>query len=152
MAPNPNTDAPHSHHGWLDSLFETMSNMITTVRDALSRFFRALWADVVAAGTTARNFGASQKFPWWRLKWIMNTFFSYNSVREHPKLVIALVILILAVLLVHPVTRMIVREIFGFGSPGVRGGSFATRIQANFFGGFVPAGSIFSFFQSFGAR
>lgn len=58
----------------------------------------------------------------------MNTFFSYNSVREHPKLVIALVILILAVLLVHPVTRMIVREIFGFGSPGVRGGMYIMSI------------------------
>lgn len=79
-------------------------------------------------------------------------------------------ILVSGILLAQPLAKGVVR-ILGFGASGVRAGTYhvkgsairafdralpllgsiAAQIQGIFYGGFVPAGSIFSALQSFGA-
>ncbi|KAG9311800.1 hypothetical protein JVU11DRAFT_8047 [Chiua virens] len=111
--------------GAIPRLSSRVQQSLDTAGESARRLFSWVWHHATGAVLAARNFAAA-----------------------HP---IAFAVLILAILLAHPIMRMIIVVVLGFGPGGVKAGSLAAWIQSTLYGGFVPAGSIFSFFQSFGA-
>ncbi|KAH0834741.1 hypothetical protein J3R83DRAFT_10319 [Lanmaoa asiatica] len=127
MAAGKNIDIPRTNGEWLRLLSDILQEVLKGIGKAGSRLRDELWPHVVGAWNAGKNF-----------------------VIAHPWYTLALIVLVLGVLLAHPLAKAAVR-LLGFEVLGVKAGSIAAQIQSSLFGGFVPAGSFFSFLQSFGA-
>ncbi|KAG6379610.1 hypothetical protein JVT61DRAFT_10118 [Boletus reticuloceps] len=101
MSTSPNFNAPE----WLRQLLQIPSRIFNAIVDAASRLFSALWRHLVNGWNAAKGFAAA-----------------------HPKFTIALlsalIVIVLAMAFHQLLAKGIVTEIFGFGFPGIRAGTY----------------------------